>query len=349
MQLSFVPTIDAREIRERLSLLLVTGALLDAALERRIERLAAEFASYAASYPLPLWAPGLALSNEMRGLTEALFPLARPRALFELILRRGCRFDPLLPGSYLYSSASWLDLLHKLSPRLTTADPAPVLRLIAEDDDARAAFLFALMLPQHFGGGFDRYREQYRWLAVWLGGQAKQCATAIRILDAACGSGEGTYQVAQLVVDAGLGAKSVVHGSTLEPIELFAAAHLHFPHDPEREREYRDRIQQLLGAKGAPSLEFYLDRVDDVPEREPYHLVLCNGLLGGPMLHEPAQLAAAFSGLSARLAPGGLLLAADRFHAGWRLRVPREALIASLRAEGLTPIEVPEGIAAIKP
>ncbi|GFO62171.1 chemotaxis protein CheR [Geomonas paludis] len=348
MQLSFVPTTDASEIRLRLERLLIPGSLLDAALERRIERLSSEFAGYAASYPLPLWAPGLALSNEMRGLTEALFPLARPRALFELILRRGCRFVPLLPGSYLYSSASWLDLLQKLSPRLRSPDPAPMLRLIAEDGDARAAFLFALMLPQHFGGGFDRYREQYRWLAGWLGGQAGH-SKGIRVLDAACGSGEGTYQAAQLVAEAGLGAASVVHGSTLEPIELFAAAHLHFPHDPEREREYRNRVQPVLGVDGGPSLEFYLDRVDAAPEREPYHLVLCNGLLGGPMLHEPVQLAAAFAGLAARLAPGGLLLAADRFHAGWRLRVPREALIASLRAAGLTPIEVPEGIAAIKP
>ncbi|WP_224983916.1 chemotaxis protein CheR [Geomonas agri] len=348
MERSFVPTIDQGEIRQRLAQLLVPGSLFDAALERRIERLSAEFASYAGSYPLPLWAPGLAVTNEMRGLTEALFPLARPRALFELILRRGCRFDPLLPGSYLHSSASWLDLLQKLAPWLGCADPAPTLRQLAEDGDARAAFLFALMLPQHFGGGFDRYREQYRWLAGWLGEQAGSFPAGMRVLDAACGSGEGTYQAAQLVAEAGLGAGSSVHGSTLEPIELFAAAHLHFPHDRERERDYRDRVQPVLDSTTGPALEFYLDRVDAAPLRQPYHLVLCNGLLGGPLLHEPADLAAAFAGLAARLAPGGLLLAADRFHAGWRLRVPRETLIAQMRSHGLDPIEVPEGVGGIK-
>ncbi|MBU5611755.1 methyltransferase domain-containing protein [Geomonas azotofigens] len=345
MQLSFVPTTDQGEIRLRLERLLVPGSLLDAALERRIRRLSSDFASYAASYPLPLWAPGLVISNEMRGLTEALFPLARPRALFELILRRGCRFDPLLSGSYLHSCASWLDLLQKLSPRLNSADPGPVLRLIAADGDTRAAFLFALMLPRHFGGGFDRYPEQYRWLAQWLRGQAGRYPTGIRVLDAACGSGEGTYQAALLVAETRHGNKSAVHGSTLEPIELFAAAHLHFPHDAEREREYRARVQAL---EDAPAMEFYLDRVDTAPQREPYHLVLCNGLLGGPMLHEPAPLTAAFAGLAARLAPGGLFLAADRFHAGWRLRVPREALIAQMRANSLTPVDIPEGIAGIK-
>ncbi|QWV93280.1 chemotaxis protein CheR [Geomonas oryzisoli] len=347
MQLSFIPSTDEREIKLRLERLLVPGSLLDARLERRIQRLGAEFASYAAGYPLPLWAPGLAVNNEMRGVTEALFPLARPRAVFELVLRRGCRFSPLLSASYLHSSASWIDLLQKLTPRIS-ADPVPALRLIAEDGDTRAAFLFALMLPQHFGGGFDRYPEQYRWLARWLGEQAGQFSTGMRVLDAACGSGEGTYQAAQLLAQAGLGAQSTVHGSTLEPIELFAAAHLHFPHDLEREREYRAQVQPLLDGNCAPTLEFYLDRVDAAPQREPYHLVLCNGLLGGPLLHEPTQLAEAFAGLAARLAPGGLLLAADRFHAGWRLRVPREALIACLRTAGLTPTQVPEGIAGIK-
>lgn len=347
MPLSYLPTIDDAEIRLRLEHLLLPGSLLHPALESRIERLSGEFAGYAASYPLPLWAPGLILDNEMRGLTEAQFPLARSRALFELVLRRGCRFAPLLSASYLYSSASWPDLLQKLWPQLESADPAPALSRLAEDDVLRARFLFALMLPQHFGGGFDRYPQQCRWLAGWLRESAVRFSPGIRVLDAACGSGEGTYQAAQLVADAGLGRGSVLHGSTLEEIELFAAAHLYFPHAPERQRQYRARVAPLLSAEG-PTLEFYLDRVDAAPQREPYDLVLCNGLLGGPLLHEPVHLRAAFAGLAARLAPGGLFLAADRFHAGWRLRVPRKMLVAQMQAHGLTPLDVPEGIAGVK-
>ncbi|MBU5638402.1 chemotaxis protein CheR [Geomonas sp. Red69] len=348
MQLSFVPTIDGAETRLRLERLLVPGSLLDPALERRIARLGGAFESYAAGYPLPLWAPGLAVSNEMRGLTEALFPLEQPRAVFEMVLRRGCRFSPLLSASYLHGSASWIDLLQKLWPLLPCADPAPVLRRLAEDEAERTTFLFALMLPQHFGGGFDRYPVQTRWLSLWLRANAGRFPHGIRVLDAACGSGEGTYQAAQVLADAGFGAGSSVHGSTLEPIELFAAAHMYFPHAAEREREYRGRVGSLLCHPAAPALEFYLDRVDAPLQRAPYDLVLCNGLLGGPLLHDPVELAAAFAGLAARLAPGGLLVAADRFHAGWRQRVPNEELVDRMRACRLTPLEIPEGIAGIK-
>ncbi|WP_129125146.1 methyltransferase domain-containing protein [Geomonas oryzae] len=347
MRLSFVPTTEPQEIRERLGRLLTPGSLLDDRLERRIARLKERFLSYAASYPLPLWAPGLEITPEMRSMTEALFPLADPRALFEEVLRRGCRFAPLLSGTYLESSASWLDLLQRLSPQLTCADPAPSLRRLAGGDTARTAFLFALMLPQHFGGGFDRYPRQLSWISMWM--KRSRRADGIRVLDAACGSGEGTYQVAQLLLEAGMGLGSAVHGSTLEPIELFAGAHMYFPHASGREREYRNRAGSLLApGANAPAMEFYLDRVDAPPAREPYDLVLCNGLLGGPLLHDPDELASAFAGLSARVAPGGLLLAADRFHAGWRQRVPDADLIALMRAHGLTPVEVPEGIAGKK-
>lgn len=349
MRLSFTPTMDAMETAGRLGRLLVPGSLLDGRLERRIDRLASRFASYAVSYPLPLWAPGLALTPEMRSLTEALFPLATPRALFEEVLRRGCRFAPMLSGTYLESSASWLDLLQRLSPQLACADPAPSLRRLASDYAARTAFLFALMLPQHFGGGFDRYPRQLSWISVWMKERGACRADGIRVLDAACGSGEGTYQMAQLLLQAGMGKGSAVHGSTLEPIELFAGAHMYFPHAPEREREYRNRAGALLApGANAPALEFYLDRVGAPPQRAPYDLVLCNGLLAGPLLHAPDELASAFAGLTARLAPGGLLLAADRFHAGWRQRVPEEDLITLMRAQGLTPVEVPEGIAGKK-
>ena len=348
MRLSFIPTTDPAQIRAGLDRLLVPGTLLDSRLERRIERLSGAFQSYARSYPLPLWAPGLAVTNEMRGTTEALFPLAPARALFEQLLARGCRFAPMLSGTYLGTSACWLDLLQRLYPLACCADPAPILRRLAEEEKARTAFLFALMLPQHFGGGFDRYPKQSEWLSAWLREGATRREGSLRVLDAACGSGEGTYQVAQQLVEAGASRGSVVHGSTLEPIELFAGAHMFFPHAPDREREYRDRVGTLLARFPDPALAFYLDRVDAVPQCEHYDLILCNGLLGGPLLHRPAELTAAFAGLVARLAPRGLLVAADRFHAGWRQRVPTQALVEQMRVHGLIPVAIPEGIAGVK-
>ena len=349
MQLSFTPTLDRQEALRRLDRLLVPGSILDADLARRIDRLACAFQSYADCYPLPLWAPGLIIGNEMRGLTEALFPMSRVRGLFERVLSRGCRFAPFLSGSYLYSSASWLDLLQRFRPQLQSANPAALLRELAQDGEARKRFLFALLQPHHFGGGFDRYPLQSQWLEKWLKEKGGSFERGMRVLDSACGSGEGTYGLAELLQAAGLSGNGfVVHGSTLEPMELFAAAHGFFPHDRDRERDYRDRVAPLLTRPDSARIEFYLEEVGAAPSREPYQLILCNGLLGGPLMHDPSELAGAIGQLAARLAPGGLLLAADRFHAGWRLRVPAGMLRALVQASGLAPVEVPEGVGGVK-
>jgi hypothetical protein len=343
MDLSFKPSFDPSEVQGRLDRLLVPGALTDPGIDDRITRLASRFRSYAASYPLPLWSPGLVITNEMRGFTEALFPIAEARAVFELVLRHGCRFPPMLPTSYLHSTSNWLDLLDKLQPQVSNADPAATLRELALDGSKRREFLFALMLPRHFGGGFDRYPLQSQWLSGWLGENHDRLKGRIRGLDSACGSGEGTYALAE-IADAAGHERAEIHGSTIEEIELFAAAHAYFPHDPERERDYRAKVAPLL-EKPALQMEFFLEDVGSKPDRGEYDVVLCNGLLGGPLLHEPAELSGAVRELACRVAPGGVLLAADRFHAGWRQRVPVAALVAMMQEYGLTPLEVPEGIA----
>jgi hypothetical protein len=349
MELSFKPTLDKGEAARRLDRLLFPGSLADQSVAGRIGRLARSFQSYAAGYPLPLWAPGLVVTNEMRGWTEALFPMSEVRAVFDLVLRRGCRFAPLLSGSYLHGAASWLDLLQKLRPQPAQADPAALLKELAGDAEKRRCFLFALLLPHHFGGAFDRYPLQSLWIADFLKGSFAGLNGSLRALDSACGSGEGTYGLAEAMGAAGFGGKGcVVHGSTLEPIELFAAAHVYFPHDPEREREYRNRVEPLLGREDALDMEFYLDEVGSENGRERYQLVLCNGLLGGPLMHGTLELKGAIRALASRLAPGGVLLAADRFHAGWRLRVPAAHLIDMMREQGLTVLPVPEGIAGRK-
>jgi len=341
--------LDPAETRQRLDRLLVSDPLQSPQLTRRIERLAADFRSYADCYPLPLWAPGLELTGEMRGLTEALFPMSRVRAVFTFLLASGCRFPPLLEGTYLGSSASWLDLLHRFRPQICHADPATTLRELAGDPEKRMRFLFALLLPHHFGGTFDRYPGQSQWLAEWLRGSVSRFGGRLRTLDSACGSGEGAYGLAELVGEAGFKGKDcVVHGSTLEPIELFAAAHAYFPHDPERAAEYRNRVAPLLTGEDAVTMEFYLDKVGTVGGAGNYQLILCNGLLGGPLLHDPAELERAIGALAARLAPGGVLLAADRFHAGWRLRVPADKLRSLMQEHGLVPLEIGEGVGGRK-
>ena len=350
---SYTPTIDQLEVIRRLDRLLVRGPLPDPALGARIERLERAFQSYAASYPFPLWAPGLLVDNEMRGATEALLPISQLRAVFDLLLRLGCRFPPLLSGSYLHTAPGWLDFLQKLRPQLSSANPAATLREFARDGGKRTSFLFSLMLPHHFGGAFDRYPEQSRWLDCWLRVNHRRLGGRLRALDSACGSGEGTYGLAEQLQAAGYdGQGSAVHGSTIETVELFAAAHAFFPHDRQRQENYRARVAPLISGPDRVAMEFQLDDVMDGPgcdgKVERYDLVLCNGLLGGPLLHEPRDLAAALRALASRLAPGGVLLAADRFHAGWRLRTPAAAFRALMGEHGLTPLDVPEGVGGMK-
>jgi predicted O-methyltransferase YrrM len=80
----------------------------------------------------------------------------------------------------------------------------------------------------------------------------------------------------------------------------------------------------------------------DSPEK--YDLILCNGLLGGPLLHEPGKIEQVMSGLVRRLKPGGLILAADRFHEGWRKLNPNGAREAQLARCGVRILECGEGI-----
>lgn len=347
MELSFSPTIAADEVEQRLKTLLVCGPLDDPSLDRATARIGAAFRSYAASYPLPLWAPGLAVTQEMRTLSEALFPYRRVKSAFSLLVRKSCRFSPLVRFSALEGSSTWLDLLARTAPLFTCADPASTLRLLAGDERARRSFLFSLFLPRHYGGAFDRYPRQSDWISGWLARNRERLAGSIRALDCACGSGEGGYRLSELIVAAGYAAsRSAVHGSTVEPFELFAAAHGYFPHDPKRQEGYRQRTAPLLTAD-APPMEFYLDEVGS-RGRGGYDLILCNGLLGGPLLHEEDTLQEAVAALASRLAPGGVLLAADRFHEGWKLKVPRETLVQALKESGLKPVEVPEGIGGVR-
>ncbi|GFO53502.1 hypothetical protein GMSM_05090 [Geomonas sp. Red276] len=413
MELCYRPTLDRDGIERRLSKLLIPGPIEDPALLRRIGRLEREFQRFAASFPLPMWAPGLVITGEMRSMWEAYFPVEGVAQLFAAVLRRGCRFPPLFPATYLASSPSWPDLLGRITdanPILTltlpmkgkapaagllqeglapsfplpgggegvgeagsrdqgaktvgwgalsppsgagpawargarpTADPAPALTALVRDENFRRELLFALFLPRHFGGSFDRYPLQRAWVTGWLREERGRLGGRVRLLDSACGSGEGSYCLAEAVLAAGYRPEaSLVTASTLEEFELFAGAHGFLPHDRQREREYRARVAPIINQSGLV-MEFRLEEVGMLADRGAFDVVVCNGLLGGPLLHEENELARAVHGLAERVAPGGVLLAADRFHAGWRRQVPLEMLKGMLVKEGLELMEVKEGI-----
>ena len=79
-----------------------------------------------------------------------------------------------------------------------------------------------------------------------------------------------------------------------------------------------------------------------------YDVIICNGLLGGPLLHGKEMLARVISLLAARLNPGGILLAADHFHGGWKQTTPSATLAELLTASGLQTVEAGEGLGAVR-
>jgi hypothetical protein len=77
-----------------------------------------------------------------------------------------------------------------------------------------------------------------------------------------------------------------------------------------------------------------------------FDLILCNGLLGGPILHKPHEVQNVVALLSSLLAPDGIILAADSFHGGWKQKHPQEWLRVQLGSVGLDVSPAGEGICA---
>jgi chemotaxis methyl-accepting protein methylase len=351
LELCYTPRFDPAVIEKELRRLLVLGAISDSDLERRAGALADRFNGYCTCYPLGLWAPGLIITREMRALTELYLPLGEIRRAFDRLFAAALRFSPFLAASAIHNSTDWLDLLQKLQPVVRRADPAYLLRCLLADEDYRCRFLFANFLPARYGGGFGRYPRQADFLRKWLTTNRPGLAGRVRGLDAACGCGEGTYELAMVLMESGLAATAVeVRGTTLEPLELFAAAHAYFPHDKTRQASFRQRLAPLFAGGTAPEIGFSREDLTTTapPGEEGYDVILCNGLLGGPFIHDRGELLAIAGRLAGRLRTGGILLAANHFHGGWNKEVSNEALRGILARCGLGTAPVAEGVAGVK-
>ncbi|TWJ33512.1 methyltransferase domain-containing protein [Geobacter argillaceus] len=349
MGLSYCPTIEAKELQRRLRALLVTDSIMDTDLERRLARLELQYRLYAATCPVSLWAPGLVLTNELVNQAERYLPVAEIARTFRRFSRLAMTgptpSDPLV----FHGATGWLPVLQRLGWPLTDANPAGLLRALHSDRERRVGLLFSLYLPERHGGGFSRYPGQLQALRDWLAVRSGQKGM-VRCLDAACGTGEGTWDLAEALLATGLPREQVmITGLTLGALELFAAAHAFFPQDRERQHAYRERITQLMASGMSKRMLF---RQADLRACEDlggdYSAILCNGLLGGPMLHDRESVGRVVKGLAASLEPGGILLAADRFHAGWRKLFPREQLAELFVLCGLRLVAGGEGIAGIR-
>ena len=324
--------------------LLVAGDLGDPDLDRRAQRLDLLFRSAARTCPAQLWAPGLAIEREWRSVTETFLPWAEIAPAFRRLISLSLRYP--IPADPLAPIPSWPDFLDRFASGTDSANPAPLLRRLLDNESFRWNWLFILFLPKEHGGRFDRYPVQMKFIRRWLARRPSLFVTGISCLDAACGSGEGTWELALLCRECGFRPREVtICGSSLDPLELYAAAHGAFPHDPGREREYRHRIRPLVETGFAERMTFIReDLVDPAGSPVRHDLILCNGLIGGPMLHGPEQMERAVQGLVRRLSPGGLIVAADRFHEGWLKKTPKGAREALLARCGVRILETGEGI-----
>jgi chemotaxis methyl-accepting protein methylase len=340
---AYAPSLDEDIVSRRLAQLLRQGEMRDHDLESRIRRLGDRFRLFATMFP-PLPGRGAIMTPELRGECEKYLPLTEIIPAFRRLL--ALSFLPPHRPTVLLDGESWFELLDTF-PRLPSCDPAWWLRRLAESAEFRTIFIFHLALPRRHGEAFRRYPGQLAFLERWLSGRSER--RAVSFLDAACGTGEGTWEIARLLLKRGFTpARMLVRGETLAPPEAFAAAHGFFPHDGRRQEGYRREMAALIAAGAAAQVRFAAADILEGGEGE-FDLILCNGLLGGPFLHDEERLRRAAEILTERLARGGLLAAADTFHTGWKKIVPPERIAALLREAGLEPLSTPEGVAATKP
>ncbi|WP_306536550.1 CheR family methyltransferase [Geobacter sp.] len=345
------PVTDPHETERHLCRLVVPGSLADHDLQRRIARLRERFRVYAGTIPFGLWGEGLALTQEMRATTDLLLPLEEVRRAFRRLIRLSLPVAPSLDGTPLQRAASWLDCLERLEPPFRERDPARLLELLAADGELRTRFLFALFVPRRHGANANRYPDQGRFLHRWLEANVgKGRGRPLRCLDAACGAGEGTYGLARLLVEAGFAPDGFsIVGASRDPLEIFAAAHGFFPHDPARQEAFRHLREELRMAGALERIRFTTeDLTAQSAGADRFDVIICNGILGGPFMHGRQTLERVVAGLVDRLAAGGIILAADRFHGGWKRVAPPELLGEILAGRGLSVVEAGEGRAGIR-
>lgn len=316
-----------------------------------IHRLQTLFAIYAATCPEPLPAPGLIVTPEIRTQCELYLPMAEITAAFSRLYSAALTYPPILSSTPFHKALSWADTFVSLPREFqASANPARLLESLLDDRDLLTRFLLASFLPDRFYGGIGRYPQQQQFVRERL---VTRTTGTVRCLDAACGTGEDTYGLALLLSEAGFSPEQVcIDGWTVEPLEVWAATYRRFPHDHRRETRFRIETSTLIEQGFQKSIRFRcvdLTNSLQLSEQECFDLVICNGLLGGPILNSREQMEQAAGSLVDFLAPKGILLAADNFHGGWKQKCPQKNLRALFEQFGLHAFDAGEGIGGLKP
>ncbi len=356
------PSMEARDACTSLGNL-ISGDINANRFGSSILRLQRHFEIYDSTCPKPVISPGLIVIPEVRIQSELYLPIADITAVFNRLYSAALTYPPILSSTPFHNSMSWADTFVELTQYVQfNANPALLLEKLLTNRELLIDFLFASFLPRRFYGGLGRYPVQQKFVREWL---KTVRAGTLQCLDAACGTGEETYGLALLLSEEGLSPEEVrIVGWTLEPLEVWAATHCRFPHNPRREALLRESAAALF-RRGydrcisfscqdiltlpTPPLPSLYNRGGGTGEKRMFDLIICNGLLGGPVMHDRGHLDRAAGNLAQLLSPGGILLAADRFHGGWKRKCPQNELRASFEAHGLLYVDTGEGVGGLKP
>jgi len=258
---------------------------------------------------------------EAHGLCERYLPLDSLRGDLFACLRAwfGPALDELevdLATSSLGRARSWLDARAEL-PSLASGLPAELFVRCAAAASAHA-LLFELFCSPRLGAALTRYPAQLSAIGAALAGESGR---ALRIWDAGCATGEGTWALARAARDAGASRVAAL-GTTPWPLELLCAQRRAFPHDPQRTAQLRAALEGLDEASCA--LSFARHDLRQPPPGRDYDLVACHGVLGGVV---QGALPDDLRRLAGAVASGGLLSVTDAF------REDRHAAVARALAE----------------
>jgi SAM-dependent methyltransferase len=319
-----------------------------------IRRLHNLFNRYAGTCPVPLPAPGLIVTPEIRTQCELYFPIAEVATAFNHLYSNALSYQPILSSTPFHCAMSWADTFAALPTRFQfSASPARLLESLLADRDLLVRFLFTSFLPDRFYGGIGRYPGQQKFVREWL---SSRSTGTLHCLDAACGTGEESYGLALLLSEEGLlPAEIRIDGWTLEPLEVWAATHRRFPHDRRREELLRAATSALFQQGIGRRIRFRSRDIltqsplENSDSRADFDLIICNGLLGGPIIHDRELLALSVNNLAQQLVPGGILLAANNFHGGWKQKCPQLELRALFEKNRLKVFDAGEGIGGLKP
>ncbi len=323
----------------------------------RIKRLREMFASCCANCPPPFADYGLHITTEIQYQCEQWLPLDELRRHLHQLYRHLLRYPPLFSSTHFDTAASWAVIVSRFPAFLAgLVNPAELFERLLRDQQLCVKFLFWSFMPdRYYGAGIDRYPAQSAVIAEWLQRRGDK-GRLIRCLDAACGDGVASYGLARMLLEQGCDPDRFrIEGWTLEPLEAWAAAHGQFPQNPAHEAAFRSVAEPVFRYAAGDSLRFssvdLLDSGAAALERQelPYDLIVCNGLLGGPIIHHREQLQYIAGRLVRGLAADGMLLVADHFHGGWKKKIPGEFLGDLFRADGLTVVPAGEGFAAMSP